>query len=275
MQEDIRRISEYWKEVYSSRVKDYRPFEISDDFKRFASLFSVGDSYFYIVNLHNFKLEYISESVSGFTNVEVKNLQLQDLLRMIVPEEINHINLKGKVISDFYVEFLKDERVLSYKNMFTYRMKDDFGKTRTMLYQAIPLSILDNGAPEHVLCIQTDVSHLKVTSTASVSFLHMDGGKSYYNVDISSGKFDLEGYEQNGKDLAKKLSNREKQIIVGFSRGLNAMEIAGELNLSHHTIKTHRKNILKKGNCSNTTELVAKCLSSGIISPNAQNLTSF
>ena len=116
--------------------------------------------------------------------------------------------------------------------MFSYRMKDAGGKMRTMLYQAFPLSVLENGTPEHVFCIQTDVSHLKVTSTNTVSFIHMNGGKSYFNVDISKGRFDPADCDGGNKDFSELLTEREKQIVIRFSRGLNAEQIAEELNLS-------------------------------------------
>lgn len=266
MQKDLKEISDYWQEMYSRQVKEYRPFEISEDFKKFASIFAPGNSYFYIVNLHNFELEYVSDSVKPFVSKEVKDLNIQDLLQTVIPEELEIINLKSKVISDFYTSFLKKENVLRYKNIFSYRMKDGGGKLRTMLYQAFPLSVLESGAPEHVFCIQTDVSHLKVSSTSAVSFVHMNGGKSYFNVDISKGKFDPGDCGWNS-DFSELLTEREKQIIIRLSRGLNAEQIAEELNLSHHTIKTHRRNVLQKSGCTNTTELVAKCLTNGIISP--------
>lgn len=151
--------------------------------------------------------------------------------------------------------------------MFSYRMKDAKGKIRTMLYQAIPLSVLENGTPQHVFCIQTDVSHLKVSSTNEVSFIHMDGGKCYFNVEISKGRFDPRKDNYDNSNFSSLLTEREKQIIMQLSRGLNAEQIAEKLNLSHHTIKTHRRNVLQKSGCTNTTELVAKCLTSGIISP--------
>lgn len=267
MQKDFQKISDYWKKIYSSRINKYRPFEVSDDFKRYASMFALGNSYLYIVNLHNFQLEYISESVELFVSKKVEDIKLEDLLQTVLPEEIDNIHLKSKVISDFYTSFLDKDSVLDYKNMFSYRMRDENEKIRTMLYQAIPLSVLENGMPEHVLCIQTDVSHLKVTSTGAVSFIKMNAGKSYFNVDVSKGKFDPKACEGNNNDLSKLLSEREREIIIRFSRGLNAEQIAKELNLSPHTVKTHRRNVLQKSGCTNTTELVAKCLTNGLISP--------
>ncbi|MEG9326647.1 LuxR C-terminal-related transcriptional regulator [Salinimicrobium catena] len=267
MEKELKQISDYWQEKYSSQVKEYRPFQVSEYFKRFASLFAPGHSYFYVVNMYNFELEYVSDSVKDFVSKSLREIKLQDLLQTVVSEEIESVKLKSKVISDFYTSFLKKEEVWAYKNMFTYRMLDGEGKKRKMLYQAFPLSVLENGTPEHVFCLQTDVSHLQVTSTNTVSFIHLHGGRSYFNVDISQGNFDPEVLDAEYSDFSTFLTKREKQIVNSFSRGLSADQIANELNLSPHTIKTHRKNILRKTGCTNTTELVAKCLTSGVISP--------
>lgn len=267
MQEGLQKISDYWEEIYSRRVKDYQPFKISSDFERLASMFAVGNSYFYIVNLHDFSVEYMSDSVQNFFSKDAKEIDLKDLLSAVVPEEIKILELRSKVVSNFYTSFLDKESVMKYKNMFTYRMRDGKGQTRTMLYQAFPLSVLENGAPEHVFCLHSDVSHLKVSSDSSVSFVHMNGGKCYFNVSISTGKFDPGACGLDSSAFSAILTEREKQIIYRLAKGLSAEQIATELNLSHHTIKTHRRNILQKSGCTNTTELVAKCLTHGIISP--------
>lgn len=265
MEEEFKKISDFWKENYSNRVREYRPFEISEEFKKFASIFALGNSYLYIVNLHNFELEYISDSAEAFVGKSASDIDVKDLLRTVIPEEIECINLKSKVINDFYTSFVDKENVLAYKNMFSYRMKDPNGQIRTMLYQAFPLSVLENGTPEHVVCIQTDVSHLKMSSTNDVSFIHMNAGKCYFNVEISKGTFDPKRSDDG--DFSNSLTEREKQIVIRFAKGLNAEQIAEELNVSPHTVKTHRRNVLQKSGCRNTTELVAKCLSNGIISP--------
>lgn len=266
MNKELSKITDHWKETYSSQLTVKSPFKISDDFKRYAAMFTLGSSYLYIVNMHDFELEYVSDSVRQFLNKEAGEVEMKDLLQSVVPEEINEIRLKGELVSDFYTSFLNKEDVLDYKNMFSYRMKVD-KQIRTMLYQAIPLSVSENGTPQHVLCIQTDVSHLKVASTKSVSFINMNGGKSYFNIDIVQGEFDPGICDAGEKNFSELLSRREKEIVSELARGRNAQDIARDLNLSPHTVRTHRKNMLQKSGCSNTAELVAKCLTGGVISP--------
>ncbi len=53
-----------------------------------------------------------------------------------------------------------------------------------------------------------------------------------------------------------KLTKREIEIIQSIARGASSQQIAMELNVSTHTIETHRKNIFRKLNISNVAELV-------------------
>lgn len=52
------------------------------------------------------------------------------------------------------------------------------------------------------------------------------------------------------------LSSRELEVIHQLKHGFNNQEIAESLNLSFHTVKTHRKNIYMKLKVSNVAELI-------------------
>ena len=61
------------------------------------------------------------------------------------------------------------------------------------------------------------------------------------------------------------LTRRELEITALLANGFNSGEIAHELSISEHTVSTHRKQIIKKTGCRNTTHLVAICLRMGFI----------
>jgi DNA-binding CsgD family transcriptional regulator len=135
-----------------------------------------------------------------------------------------------------------------------------------MLHQATTLSQDKEGRFVHVFSIHTDISHLTSQSVEEVSFLNIRGGKSYLNMPSKNGRFEPENhsYEANIKD---QLSKRELEITKLIAEGLNAEEIGERLFISSHTVRTHRKNILKKTDSKNTIQLVARCVSAGIIAP--------
>jgi two-component system, NarL family, response regulator NreC len=51
---------------------------------------------------------------------------------------------------------------------------------------------------------------------------------------------------------------KEKEVLALVSSGLTTKEIASRLNISHHTVETHRKNLLRKCEAKNSVELVQK-----------------
>lgn len=67
---------------------------------------------------------------------------------------------------------------------------------------------------------------------------------------------------------ALKISEREIEIIQLVAEGLSNKEIADKLNLSLHTINTHRKNIMAKIGVKNTAGLVVFAIKEGIIEQN-------
>ncbi len=61
------------------------------------------------------------------------------------------------------------------------------------------------------------------------------------------------------------LSPREIEIVRLVAKGLIAKEIAAMLNLSTHTVYTHRKNIMKKLSLNSSSELLMYAINTGIL----------
>lgn len=61
------------------------------------------------------------------------------------------------------------------------------------------------------------------------------------------------------------LSPREYEVLQLITKGHKTVEIADELNVSVHTINSHRKNILKKLNLKSPTELIVYAMESGLV----------
>lgn len=60
-------------------------------------------------------------------------------------------------------------------------------------------------------------------------------------------------------------SVREREILALIAAGTTSTEIAEQLNISIHTVKNHRKNMLRKAGCKNSGQLITRCLLMGII----------
>ena len=72
--------------------------------------------------------------------------------------------------------------------------------------------------------------------------------------------------EYEGAQQAEVLfSARERQVLALVAGGATSIEIAEQLNISVHTVKNHRKNLLRKAGCRNSGQLITKCSALGII----------
>lgn len=61
------------------------------------------------------------------------------------------------------------------------------------------------------------------------------------------------------------LSARELAIIARIAAGATSAEIAEQLHISVHTVKNHRKNILRKAGCRNSGQLITRCTALGLV----------
>ncbi|MDH5609098.1 MAG: response regulator transcription factor [Cyclobacteriaceae bacterium] len=84
------------------------------------------------------------------------------------------------------------------------------------------------------------------------------GGKSYFDR-IRSFNSDQEQVVQY------KLSPREIEVIKYIAEGLTSFDIADKLIISEHTVRTHRKNILRKLDAKNSSEVIQFAVSQQLI----------
>ena len=61
------------------------------------------------------------------------------------------------------------------------------------------------------------------------------------------------------------LSDREKDVLVCLSKGLKNNEIANQLNISVHTVITHRKNIVRKTGIKSVAALTVYAILNNLI----------
>ncbi|WP_425392794.1 response regulator [Ekhidna sp.] len=90
------------------------------------------------------------------------------------------------------------------------------------------------------------------------AIIRVHEGKSYYDQIQNFNKSDADHKEFS-------LSEREVEIIRKLGDGMTSAQISDDLFISEHTVKTHRKNILRKLNLHSSSELIQYALNNGII----------
>lgn len=62
-----------------------------------------------------------------------------------------------------------------------------------------------------------------------------------------------------------KLTRREKEILLEAAMGLTTIQIAEKLFISHHTVESHRKNLIEKFKASNLSSAIKLAYEYGLI----------
>jgi DNA-binding NarL/FixJ family response regulator len=93
-------------------------------------------------------------------------------------------------------------------------------------------------------------------------------GKSFFSPAIS--KVLLEDYVRQVRDKQVEdsydlLTPREREILQLLAEGKTNKEVANLLNVSLHTVETHRGNILEKLNLHSVPELILYAVRKGVI----------
>ena len=83
--------------------------------------------------------------------------------------------------------------------------------------------------------------------------------KSTLNMVVETG-----GKQEEESDSAQ-LSDREKEVLVCMAKGQKNSEIADALNISVHTVITHRKNIVKKTGIKSVAALTVYAILNNLI----------
>lgn len=167
------------------------------------------------------------ETFTGYTLTEMHTLGLEFFRQLIHPD-------------DFEITGTARESFQNNKNIFggVTRVRPRGQRDwRWLVGLTIPFSHEENGEVKDVICAFLDLTMAIDTHTQLADAMS-------------------EVLRRQNESLLHKLTFREKDVLALAVKGLNNKEIAQQLNLSRHTVETHRKNIRLKLKVRNTTELV-------------------
>lgn len=220
--------------------------------KKLLNIFAVGDYYYFIFNVQEFKFDFMSGEVEKILGYKLDEVNPQMLFNKIHPDDQPWVlNVEHKVTE--FIGGLSLEQVPNYKFRYDYRIQKSNGEYIRILQQIVTLQHDEIGGVMKSFVIHTDISSLKTEGNSVVSFIGLNGEPSYINIEIDK-------YYPIPSGV---LTNREQEILLLLVNGKETKEIALELNISDNTVSTHRKNILFKTESRNTPELLATAIRKG------------
>lgn len=184
---------------------------------------------------------------------EKESITVPFFISLIHPENLPYFVFFEKEVVRFFNQ-LSIAQLLKYKVRYDYRVKTKNGQYVRILHQMIALLPDEDNEVSKTLCYHTDITYLKEKGKPLLSFIGMDGAPSF--VDVSTD-IDIQS------PFVSSLSKREIEIVKFLAEGLTSNQIASSLHISPYTVKTHRKNILKKLELNSTVDLTSKAIREG------------
>lgn len=220
--------------------------------KKLLDIFQVGNYYYMINNVRQSRLELVSPEIEQVLGYPPGSFDLALYGECVHPADMPHFLNFEAAVERFFAA-LSGERLFRYKVQYDHRMRHANGHYIRILNQYI---IIQHDADNvRTFVVQTDISHIKSDPMPVLSFIGIDGEPSYMNVDVQ----DI--FRVNSPVL----TGRERDVLRELVNGHNSLEISRILNISKHTVDSHRKNMLRKTNAGSTGEMIRMAYDKGWI----------
>jgi DNA-binding CsgD family transcriptional regulator len=184
------------------------------------------------------------EKVTGWSTEFFYETGVNGLLEKFLPEDLRGLGEISKQLNT-YIPTLNVEQVKKFKSIYDYRIYRSDGRITRIGQESTALKTNTDGHIVYFMIYVSDITHFKREGR---QHLHLMGGADsrLMVIDNASG---------TTKSLAN-LGKRELEIAGLLGKGLTSEQIAEQLYISVNTVNTHRQNMLRKLEMTDTTELL-------------------
>jgi len=255
----INLIPQYWE---SLKPRSDVGHTVADDWKKkveFMDAVSVqNNAVVFLWNSYTNRFLYMSDKLKIFSGIDPSLFTaengIENVLAQIHPQHVQPVLL---MIQKLVVNFCAENKVADPKSIkicFNYLFKNGDEEYMQILQRPVILEVDEQNKPTLVMNFTYHVDYIKRTDSV--------GGMVI--TDEAAFIFDYNA-TTNSIEMAKTLSAQEMNILQLLGKGLDTKAIAEKLFISPHTVDTHRRNLIKKTNCMDTTGVVAFARMTGLI----------
>ncbi|WP_179347805.1 LuxR C-terminal-related transcriptional regulator [Winogradskyella pacifica] len=241
-------IKDLYKFIFKSYDKPFLKEHIAkiielDDYLPYSSTF------FCVTNTQDLTFEYISKNFTaclGLDAGELKALGMRYFWSRIHPEDIDAWLSALNSLMEFTLAEIPEDKRKDANYTWNFRLKNSDDVYVNIIQNTTPLVFDSDGKPiiglAHYTVLDANVK-MEITASAKLLNSHNEYETLFFN-----------NFSQ--KLLNDSISNRERDVIRLLVLNQSSKQISKKLNISSHTVDTHRRNILKKLNISSTGELI-------------------
>jgi DNA-binding CsgD family transcriptional regulator len=214
-----------------------------------------SNQFFYITDMQSFNNVYVHKNLKHILGHETEHYKkMENIYRDMHPEDHDFVLAYSKKIIGHAGKASDDKDLANNPHKITFsidfRIKTSEGNYLRVNSLTSSFKLDRHGNLVYAISLLTDIDHIKKSNNISYSWSGID-----------SSSFSLDDL----KNPPQIFSKRETDILKYLVNGLKGNEIAKKLNITGHTVISHRKNMLRKTRTKNTAELVHFAVSKGLI----------
>ena len=177
---------------------------------------------------------------------------------LVHPEDIGTFVNFHHFAQQIYLQKLKATAFNQYVWTCCFRSSEVGGQYRIIHQQSMALDWGTDSAIKRSLVAHTDVTALGMVPNPMIVFRAGNGLPTFW-LTLS----DPENIRHFDTELA--FSGRELELIKLLAEGLASKEIAERMGITKNTVDTHRRKLLRKAGCKNTSALAVFMVKRGLL----------
>ncbi|RLJ34005.1 regulatory LuxR family protein [Chryseobacterium sp. 7] len=224
-----------------------------------GEIFAPGKFYYYVINFADSTITCDhDEDILAIHGLNKYPVHLKEIIDLIHPDDLEFV-MEAERMS---IEKIKEIDGFNYqqelKTSYCFRMRTSKGNYELFHHQALHTYKDEEGRLLQAVNIHTNIEHITHQNSYVVLVSGINGREDFHQMQwMGSNK----SHEPNFVIFTK----REVEVINCIAKGYSTCEISDLLNISEETVRTHRKNILRKSDCKNSSELIKKTFEWGYL----------
>ena len=250
-------LTEVWQndpEIFNFDIKPVAPPALE---KIFADFFSVGKYYYYVLSIAESTISHHHENILEMHGLKEYPQTLTEIINLIHPDDIPFV-IEAEKMSYEKVKSIGRQHFPQLKTSYCFRMKTATGSYELFHHQALHTLQSESGQILQAVNIHTNIHHLTQKNPYTVLVSGLEPRRDFHQMHYNKSPNVI------GGDFVK-LTQRETEILSLIARGYSGSEIAKNICISEHTVKSHRRNIIAKMRVRNTKELISKAIEMAVI----------
>lgn len=248
-------LADLWESYPDALSNSFQSEKSYDILNHLSDILAVGPYYHYVVNIADYSISQVSERTTSIHGLDTQPTTIKEIIDQIHPDDLEFV-LKAEEATLVKIKEIGFEHQLSLKTSYCFRMRVSNGSYHLFHHQAIHLAKDDSGRLISALNIHTDVQHITQNNNEIVLVTGIGTRNDYCQIDLSQRLLT--------RDIPS-LSKREMEIVSLVAKGNSSPQIAEKLFISPDTVRTHRKNLLRKTKTKNVGEFICRCIEWGLL----------